>query len=161
MAISRLGSASMISISRMMKISISPWLKAAIRPSTMPENRASSTTIAPVDRETRAPWMMRERMSRPMSSVPSRKRVLPPSTQAGGARKASRYCSAGGCGATTSAKIAARAMTTITTRPASAPRLSRKAFQISVSGWGGACNSPTSSTSISSSGALFIAVSSG
>src|SRR6478672_11195816 len=73
--------------------------------------------------------MSRERMSRPTGSVPSRKRALPPLSQNGGASVNSRYCSFGGCGATTSAPSAIATSTPTTASPTSAPRFCAYARQ--------------------------------
>src|SRR5450631_208354 len=67
-------------------------------------------------------------MSRPTASVPSRNWALPPATHAGGVSVNSRYCSFGGCGATTLAPTANRTSNTINPRPISAPRLCAYAF---------------------------------
>ena len=44
----------------------------------------STTTLNPIIKDSRAPCISRERMSRPISSVPRGKRHVPPSTQTGG-----------------------------------------------------------------------------
>ena len=68
-------------------------------------------------------------MSRPRLSVPSTKRIEPPSAHAGAARTASRNCSLGGYGAITSAKIANSTTITTTASPTTALRFSLKASQ--------------------------------
>src|SRR5262245_39655842 len=82
--------------------------------------------------------MMRESMSRPSGSVPSRKRGSPPSTQAGGSLAKPRNCSIGECGASSGANSATRQMMTTMTRPITAPRFSRKDRQNSSRGPGAA-----------------------
>ena len=71
MASSRLGSVRMMSISRMMAISTTPRTKPATRPSTVPITIEIETTAKPMSSDSRAPWISRESMSRPMASVPS------------------------------------------------------------------------------------------
>src|SRR5690349_17244799 len=80
--------------------------------------------------------MMRESMSRPSGSVPSRKRGLPPSTQAGGSLAKPRNCSIGECGASSGANSATIQMATTIARPITAPRFSRNDRQNSTSGAG-------------------------
>ena len=65
------GSASSTSITRMIGVS-SQWKNAAISPSTTPGISASTTDTKPIQNDSRAPYIRRERMSRPASSVPSR-----------------------------------------------------------------------------------------
>src|SRR6188472_2854426 len=91
--------------------------------------------------------MMRESMSRPSGSVPSRKRGLPPSTQAGGSLAKPRNCSIGECGASNGAKTATKQMAPTTINPITAPRFSRKECQNSASGLGGAGRALASATS--------------
>src|SRR6478672_8197185 len=81
--------------------------------------------------------MSRDRMSRPTASVPSRKRMLPPSLHAGGVSVKSRNCSLGECGATTPAVAASTTSAMMSTMPISAPRLREYEFQNSRSGEGG------------------------
>ncbi len=88
--------------------------------------------------ESRVPWMRRERMSRPTSSVPSRKTWPPIGVSEGGASVASRNCSDGLYGAMTLASTAKRTSITTTERPATAPRLRRKSRHSSAAGVGGA-----------------------
>ena len=66
--------------------------------------------------------------------MPSRKRLDPPVSQAGGARTASRNCSSGGYGATKSAKIATSVTNMSTIMPATAPLFSVKADQKAANG---------------------------
>src|SRR6266542_3744090 len=73
-------------------------------------------------------------MSRPTGSVPRMKSPLPPACQTGGVSVNSRYCSYGGCGATTPAKIASRTSATVRARPSNAPRLCAYARQNSRQG---------------------------
>ena len=54
-ASSRLGSARMMSIRRMIMVSIQPRAKPAIRPSTTPMRRESVMTMQPISSEKRAP----------------------------------------------------------------------------------------------------------
>jgi hypothetical protein len=70
-ASSRLGSVRMMSIRRMMKISVRPRKKPATSPRMIPTTMDSATTAMPIRSESRAPKMSRDRMSRPIASVPS------------------------------------------------------------------------------------------
>src|SRR5574340_751454 len=137
-ASTRLGTAMIRSITRVTATSI-VWLRlprndTQASPSSTPTTKDTPMTARPMNSDTRAPWIRRDSMSRPRLSVPSRKRLLPPDSQAGAARTASRNCSFGECGATTSAKIASRTIAATTTRPATAPRFSRNATQNARSG---------------------------
>src|SRR5438552_1101819 len=123
MASNKLGNASMTSITRMMIVSVSPRKNPAARPRTMPKLSEMATEITPIKSDRRVPWISRESMSRPTGSVPSRNRVVPPASQAGGVNVNSRYCSFGGCGLTTSAKTASSTSNTTSARPITAPRL--------------------------------------
>src|SRR5205814_1375649 len=62
-------------------------------------------------------------MSRPTGSVPRRNRDEPPASQAGGVNVNSRYCSLGGCGLTTFAKMASNVSIATSASPINAPRL--------------------------------------
>src|SRR5690606_21844425 len=107
-------------------------------PKKMPSTSDTLTTRKPTSSDRRAPCIRRDRMSRPTSSVPSTNRQEPPSSQAGGCSKASRYCMDGSCGAISPAKIATSSMTTMVHRPISAPRLRLKSCQKDLNGPGGA-----------------------
>src|SRR6516165_9621759 len=85
--------------------------------------------------------MSRERMSRPTGSVPRMKRAVPPAPHTGGVNVKSRYCSFGGCGAMTFAKIAISTSAMQSPSPISAPRLCAYARQNSLSGPTGAGSS--------------------
>ncbi len=72
MASSRLGSVRMMSISRMMTISMHAAEEAGDQAEHgADDDRRSTTTAMPISSDSRAPWMRRESMSRPMASVPS------------------------------------------------------------------------------------------
>ena len=78
-------------------------------PAPTPSTIDSTTDARPTNSEMRAPYMMVDRMSRPWSSVPSRKLRLPPSIQAGGRRASLRSIvarSKGLCGASQGANSA-------------------------------------------------------
>ena len=105
------GNASSTSITRMIGVSAHLSKNAAIRPSTTPGISASTTETKPIQNDSRAPYIRRERMSRPASSVPRRNCQLPPSSHAGGIFTKSRYCSIGLCGAINGAKIATKIST--------------------------------------------------
>src|ERR1022692_3096564 len=89
----------------------------------MPSDSEIATEINPISSDRRVPWIRRDRMSRPTGSVPSRKVAVPPSCHAGGTSVKSRYCSLGGCGDTTSAKIASRISAITSASPIIVPRL--------------------------------------
>ena len=111
------------SITRMVTVSNQPRRK----PAMIPRGRATTMAMATISkvarRETRPPQMIRERMSRPRSSVPSQWWAL------GAALMARRSWALGLCGATSGAKMAARIITTRKTRPATAQQSDRKARQ--------------------------------
>src|SRR4051794_8446538 len=136
-ASSRLGSASMMSISRMIRISTAPPAKPAARPNATPSASDRVTTISPISSDSRAPWIRRDRMSRPTSSVPSGNCRLPPSIQAGGASRRSRNCSNGEWGAISGARSATRAIRMMMISPATAPLFSAKLREKAPSGPGG------------------------
>ena len=80
----------------------------------MPTLSDRPTAMQPIMSDSREPWMMRDRMSLPVASVPMMWLIVPPSCHTGGCRSASRYCSKGEWGAMTSAS-AATTMRPITT----------------------------------------------
>ena len=88
MASSRLGSVRMMSISRMIAISTTPRRN--------PATKDTPITDKPISSEMRAPWISRERMSRPMASVPSGYAHEPPACQAGGFRNTALLVRSGG-----------------------------------------------------------------
>ena len=61
----------------------------------MPTTIDSATTAMPIASDSRAPWISRDSMSRPMASVPSGQAQEPPSCQAGGFRKAALFVRSG------------------------------------------------------------------
>src|SRR5450432_2978116 len=93
--------------------------------------------MKPMKSDSRVPKIRRDKMSLPTGSVPRRNLVDPPSDHAGGVKKESRYCSLGGCGATTSAKTASRRSATTNASPIMAPRLRENDCQNSRHGPGG------------------------
>jgi len=60
------------STARMIRVSIHPPLNPAIRPNIVPITMAMLTEETETARETRAPQIIRERVSRPKSSVPNK-----------------------------------------------------------------------------------------
>ncbi len=78
------GSASSTSITRITGVSAHFWKNAATSPSTTPGISASTTETKPIQNDIRAPYISRERISRPASSVPSTNCQLPPASHAGG-----------------------------------------------------------------------------
>ncbi len=71
MASSKDGRVRMMSITRMMTMPVAPPMKPATSPSIVPTRIDTATTATPIDSDSRAPWIRRERMSRPIASVPS------------------------------------------------------------------------------------------
>ena len=57
------------------------------RPSRIPVESESVTTMQPMISEKRAPCMIRDSMSRPVASVPSTNCQEPPSSQTGGSSR--------------------------------------------------------------------------
>ncbi len=82
-------------------------------PSGTPSTNANATEARPTSSETRAPQMMRLRMSRPNSSVPSQCR----STAPGPLSTASENCADGLSGAMSGAAAATTIMTTAIASP--------------------------------------------
>ncbi len=130
------GSASMMSIRRMIVGPSRRGKKPAVRPSSTPGSSDSSTEARPINSDSRAPTISRESRSRPNSSVPRRNCVWPPSSHAGGVSRKSRYCSLGSCGVIQGANSAQNTSTHMNSRPATAPLLREKACQNSFSGEG-------------------------
>lgn len=85
-----------------------------------------TTTRQPTSSDKRAPYIRRERTSRPTSSVPRICAQLPPSCQTGGASSASRNCSAGLYGAIKLANTAIRITMRTYASPTTAPLLRLK-----------------------------------
>ncbi len=123
------GKASSTSIKRMIGVSNHRLKNAAINPSTMPGISARPTDTRPINSDSRAPNISRERMSRPASSVPSKKCQEPPLKQAGGILTNSRYCSIGLCGASHGANTATNISTTSNAAATVAPRFFENCFQ--------------------------------
>ena len=142
-ASSRLGSASMMSISRMIVNSTPPRKKPATSPSTTPKLSDRPTETMPISSDSRVPWISRESWSRPTGSVPSTNTWPPIAVSDGAFSTASGYCSRGEYGAITSASSAASTSAITTARPIIAPRLRRKSRQSSSSGDGGAPTRPS------------------
>src|SRR5580704_14282803 len=126
-ASTRLGTAMIKSMSRVMATSKTGPAIAATSPSATPTMNDTHITERPMNSDTRAPKMRRDSVSWPSPSVPSTKRQEPPASHTGGARTASRNWSIGEWGATTLAVSARRTMIAKTVRPMTAPRFSRNA----------------------------------
>ena len=58
----------------------------SVRSPAVPVTMEITTTATPISSDRRAPKIRRERMSRPMASVPNKWAELPPAVQAGGTR---------------------------------------------------------------------------
>ncbi len=63
MASSKDGRVRMMSITRMMTMPVAPPMKPATSPSIVPTRIDTATTATPIDSDSRAPWIRRERMS--------------------------------------------------------------------------------------------------
>src|SRR5580704_6646043 len=144
-ASTRLGTAMIKSMSRVMATSKTGPAIAATSPSATPTTNETHITERPMNSDTRAPKMRRDSVSWPSPSVPSTKRQEPPASHTGGARTASRNWSIGEWGATTLAVSARRTMIAKTARPMTAPRFSRNATQNDASGEGCARTAAASS----------------
>src|ERR1700733_1185911 len=144
-ASTKLGTAMIKSMSRVMATSKTGPAIAATSPSATPTMNDTHITERPMNSDTRAPKMRRDSVSWPSPSVPSTKRQEPPASHTGGARTASRNCSIGEWGATTFAVNAKRTITVKTARPNTAPRFSRNAAQNDARGDGCARTAAASS----------------
>src|SRR3954447_4827360 len=117
-ATSRNGTDSTTSISRARIVSVIPPRNPAASPSTTPMTTVIAVAAPPTSSDTRAPYAIRTRMSRPRSSVPSQNVPFGPRGNPSGVSPMSRYCSFGGCpviAVNTGAKIAISTISTITT----------------------------------------------
>src|SRR6185312_4686646 len=154
----RLGTAMIKSMSRVMATSATGPAIAAMRPSATPAANDTPITETPMKSDTRAPKMRRDSMSCPSPSVPSGKRQEPPASQTGCVRTASRNCSIGEWGAIRFAVSARRTMTAKTARPMTAPLFSRKAAQnaADAEGWArtAAASSPLGAVSAAASAGM-------
>ena len=112
MASSRYGKASSTSTTRMISMSTQPPAKPARQPRASANPSAIATESTPTSSATRLPKMMRERMSRPNSSAPSRNLPL------GFARFSIRLCLAGSAGASHGAPAAVTIRIATRTSPA-------------------------------------------
>src|ERR1700722_14924588 len=144
-ASTRLGTAMIRSMNRVIATSAIGPVIAAARPSATPIMKDTHITERPMNSDTRAPKIRRDSISGPSPSVPSTKRQEPPFSHTGGARTASRNWSIGEWGATTFAVSARRTMMAKTPRPINAPRFSRNAAQNDASGEGCARTAAASS----------------
>src|SRR5262245_994922 len=104
------GSASQVSVMRIMTWSTQPPRYPEMMPSPVPIAPATATAVKPTTIDTLAPKMSRDSTSRPRWSVPRRYAMSPPCCQAGGRKRAARLPISGSCGATQSANIANSAM---------------------------------------------------
>src|SRR6266853_3154204 len=93
------------------KRSNAPPKYPAREPSARPTTPAPSTTDTPTSNETRAPYRVRDRTSRPSSSVPNQ------CCAPGGRKRSGRLWAAGSRGASHGAKTAIRTSNTVTARP--------------------------------------------
>src|ERR1700722_15594705 len=144
-ASTRLGTAMIKSMSRVMATSKTGPAIAATRPSATPTTNETHITARPKNSDPPPPKIRPDSISGPAPSVPSTKRHEPPASHTGGARTASRNCSIGEWGATTFAVSARRTMIAKTARPNTAPRFSRKAAQNDANGEGCARTAAASS----------------
>src|SRR5213594_1454650 len=127
------GNASWASASVMIIVSVQPPRKPARRPSVAPTIPPTTTAAKPTSSETRAPWIIRERTSRPRWSVPSTCALPSAAESVGAASRARSDWRTGSCGAITGAAIAVMTTSRTNTPPPSAirrvrrPRLGRTA----------------------------------
>ena len=114
------GNASIKSIALIKIDSIRPPTYPAISPIRVPTLIASPTATKPMRIEMRAPYRMRENMSRPSVSVPSGCAKL------GDCALAARFCASGSACASSGAKTAATTITATMMRPTIAPGVRRR-----------------------------------
>src|SRR5262245_50152334 len=95
-----------MSTRRMSRESTQPPKYPDINPRTVPSAPPTKIATSETTSETRAPWMIRLRMSRPSLSVPSGYSMLPPCCQAGGFSRLASEPFNGSCGATCDASTA-------------------------------------------------------
>src|SRR5437867_3734004 len=93
------GNASWASASVMIMVSVQPPRKPARRPSVAPTIPPTTTAAKPTSSETRAPWIIRERTSRPRWSVPSTCALPSAAESVGAASRARSDWRMGSCGA--------------------------------------------------------------
>src|SRR6202044_1023793 len=154
----RLGTAMIKSMSRVMATSKTGPAIAAASPSATPTTNDQHITERPMNSDTRAPKMRRDSGAWSSPSGPSTHSQEPPASHTGGARTASRNCSIGEWGATTLAVSARRTMIAKMAGPMTAPRFSRHAAQNEASGEGcartPAASSPIGLVSAATSAAM-------
>src|SRR6266478_6327755 len=125
------GNASWASASVMIMVSVQPPQKPARRPSVAPTIPPTTTAAKPTSSEIRAPWIVRERTSRPRWSVPSTCALPSAAESVGAASRARSDWRTGSCGAITGAASAVTTSSKTNTPPPSAicrvrrPRLGR------------------------------------
>src|SRR5947209_6700886 len=90
-----------------------------MEPSASPSRSDPATTLPPTSMEMRAPWITREKMSRPSSSVPNQCAAL------GGCRREGRLMLLGFCGAIQGANSAKITNSATSATPAVASALRR------------------------------------
>src|SRR6266540_4448736 len=120
------GNASWASASVMIMLSVQPPRKPARRPSVAPTIPPTTTAAKPTSSETRAPWIIRERTSRPRWSVPSMCALPSAAESVGAANRARSDWRTGSCGAITGAASAVTTSSKTNTPPPSAIRRVRR-----------------------------------
>src|SRR2546427_5227560 len=120
------GNASWASASVMIMVSVQPPRKPARRPSVAPTIPPTTTAAKPTSSETRAPWIIRERTSRPRWSVPSTCALPSAAESVGAASRARSDWRTGSCGAITGAASAVTTSSKTNTPPPSAIRRVRR-----------------------------------
>src|SRR5437899_304572 len=120
------GNASWASASVMIIVSVQPPRKPARRPSVAPTIPPTTTAAKPTSSETRAPWIIRERTSRPRWSVPSTCALPSAAESVGAASRARSDWRTGSCGAITGAASAITTSSKTNTPPPSAIRRVRR-----------------------------------
>ena len=89
------GNASCTSTMRIRNLSHQPSRQPASSPHRVPINADAGMHVTTTSNDTRAPYMTRDRMSRPRLSVPSGCAQLPPSWNAGGINRSIRTMCSG------------------------------------------------------------------
>src|SRR3989454_321035 len=121
------GNASWASASVMIMLSAQPPRTPARRPSVAPTIPPTTTAAKPTSSETRAPWIVRERTSRPRWSVPSKCALPSAPVSVGAASRARSDWRTGSCGAIRGAANAVTTSSSTNAPPPSAIQRVRRA----------------------------------
>ena len=123
-AMTRRGKARKMSVTRISTVSIMPPKYPATVPMTRPTGSTMIDTRKMMVSVMRLPWTMREKMSRPSSSVPNQ------CSWEGGSRRAVSVCPKGDWAVSQGARTAMTISASTTTRPATASGLRLSASQL-------------------------------